>query len=238
MKNCRGIFITGTDTGVGKTFVAAGILKVMKSRGMSVCPMKPVESGCRLVNGKLRPPDALQLLKISGVREDLDIINPYRLRHALAPSVAAEMEGVHIDKKKILDCYRKLSGRHDTVIVEGAGGLMVPVYRDYLFSDMIEDFGLPLVIVARSGLGTINHTLLTLEAARNRGIEVAGVVFNDSEQRRRGAAEKTSPEVVRRLGETAILGTIPYSRSAKGDRRVQKAFENTTLNILSQLSPP
>ena len=105
----KGIFITGTDTGVGKTFIAVGLIKAMKKRGLNVCPMKPAESGCSVRKGELIPEDALKLISASGVTEPLDAINPYRLKHPLAPSVAAEIEGVKIDRKKILAAYKYLS---------------------------------------------------------------------------------------------------------------------------------
>jgi dethiobiotin synthetase len=235
MSSIKGIFITGTDTGVGKTFVAIGIMEAMKAAGIDVCPMKPVESGCRLKGGTLIPSDALRLLEASGTGEDIDLINPYRLRHPLAPSVAAVIEGVRIDRRKILSCFRKLAFRHEVLIVEGAGGLMVPVFREYMFSDMVVDLGLPLVVVARPSLGTINHTLLTLEAARSRGINVLGVIFSHTERRRSGIPEKTNPEVISRLGKTAILGSIPHSTGGKRDRRLQKAFEQITRKTLLRL---
>jgi dethiobiotin synthetase len=209
----KGIFITGTDTGVGKTFVAEGILRALKDMGYDVCPMKPVETGC---GGRLIPHDAMRLIQASGVKEPLDVINPYRFRLPVAPAVASEIEGVRIDRRRILSIYRELLNRYDLTLVEGAGGIMVPVYRDYLFLDLIKDLDAPVIIVTRPGLGTINHTLMTIEVARTRSIKVYGVIINYSEDIKRDTAVKTNPEVIRRLGRTRLIGVIPY---IKDDRR-------------------
>jgi len=222
----KGLFITGTDTGVGKTVVAEGLIRAIKAR-MSVCPMKPIESGCRLKKGELFPHDAVTLLKASGAYETLDAVNPYRLHNPLAPSVAAEIEGVKIEKKKIITAYKRLSGKYKITIVEGAGGIMVPLYKKYLFLDLAVDLGLPLLIVSRPGLGTINHTLLTIDAARNRGLDVAGIVFNYSEKRRKLLSERTNPEVIEKLGNVPVLGTIPYIKSP-AHRNNRKIFEQIT----------
>jgi dethiobiotin synthetase len=209
----KGIFITGTDTGVGKTFVACGLINAMKEKGFSVCPMKPVESGCRTSKGKLVPSDTNKLIRAAGVTEPIDLINPYRLKHPLAPSVAADIEGVKIDRRKILSAHNRLSKKYDMTVVEGAGGIMVPVYKKYLFLDLAKDLNIPVVVVSRPGLGTINHTLLTIEALRNKGLYISGVIINYSEKNRKGLSEKTNPEVIEKLGGITVLGSVPYSEN-------------------------
>lgn len=222
----KGIFITGTDTGVGKTFVAAGLISAFKRMGFSVCPMKPLETGCRVKKGRLVPEDALKLIEASNTKESLEIINPYRFRFPLAPAVAAELEGRRIDKKKILSSYNYLSGKYDITLIEGAGGIMVPVYpvrkkalsslsngvyKKYLFLDIVQELDIPLIIISRPTLGTINHTLLTIEAVRGRGIGVIGVIINYASKIKRGLAEKTNPDVIEKLGGVPVLGVVPYS---------------------------
>lgn len=214
----KGYFITGTDTGVGKTFVAEGLIRAFRDMGLNVCPMKPVESGCGIRNGQFFPHDAVRLLNVSETGEKLDAVNPYRLRNPLAPSVAADIEGIKIVKRKIVSAYKNLSKKYDILMVEGAGGIMVPIYKKYLFLDLAADLGLPLLIVSRPGLGTINHTLLTIDAARNRGLEIAGVVINYAQRYRRGSAEKTNPGVIEKLGEVPVLGTVPYTAGAESRR--------------------
>jgi dethiobiotin synthetase len=206
----KGMFITGTDTGVGKTYIATGIVKTLHSAGIDVGVMKPAETGCSLRSGKLVPSDAEALMRAAAVRDPLSLVNPYRFRAPVAPSVAAEIGRKRIDPEKILRSFRTLSQRHDTMIVEGAGGIMVPLTKGYLFLDLAEAMGLPVVIVARPGLGTINHTLLTIEALRVRRIMIAGVVFNDGLGRRTGLAESTSPAVIEELSGVPIIGSITY----------------------------
>ncbi len=211
----KGIFITGTDTGVGKTFVAEGLIRAVKAMGTHVCPMKPVESGCTMKRGELVPADAMALIKAAGVDESIDLVNPYRMKNPLAPSVAAEIEGVAIKKKNIISAFNCISKKYDMVIVEGAGGIMVPVFKKYLFLDLAFDLKLPVIIVARPGLGTINHTLLTINALRNKGLRVLGVIINYAEKNRTGLPEKTNPSCIEKLGEVPILGTIPHLGASK-----------------------
>ncbi len=206
----KGYFVTGTDTGVGKTFVAAGLIRAMKEQGINVCPMKPVETGCRVRRGQLVPEDTLKLIKASGTDEPIDTINPYRLRNPLAPSIAAGQEGVQIEKRKILNAFKKLAGKYDVIIAEGAGGIMVPLYGTYLFLDLIMDLGLPIIIIARPGLGTINHSLLTVEAARRKGIDVAGFIINHAVKIHRDISHKTNPDAISCLGRVPVIGNIPH----------------------------
>ena len=231
----KGLFITGTDTGVGKTFVSAGLIRAVKEMGIDVCPVKPVESGCRLGKGGLVPADALRLLGASGVDESLDMVNPYRLRHPLAPSVAAEIEGVVISRKKIFSACNRLSDRYDLIMVEGAGGLMTPVYKKYLFLDLAADLGLPVVIVSAAGLGTINHTLLTIEAARSRGLKIVAVVINHAVKARKGPAERTNPGVIAGLGRVEVAGIVPHCGDP-GTPRMMKIFSGIADKILSGIA--
>jgi dethiobiotin synthetase len=207
----KGIFITGTDTGVGKTFVAVGLLKAFKKMGFNICPMKPVETGCRIKGGKPIPQDTINLINASGINEPVDVINPYRLRHPLAPSVAAGLEGVSIRKRKILTAYNYLLNKYNITIVEGAGGIMVPVYKKYLVLDLIKDLNIPLIIVSRPSLGTINHTLLTIEIAKSKGINILGVIINYAVKTKTGLAEKTNPVIIEKLGGIPVLGIVPHS---------------------------
>ncbi len=209
----RGIFITGTDTGVGKTYVAAGIAAALRAQGANVGVMKPVETGCRLRSGRLIPADAVNLFRAAGSNDPIALINPYRLRKPLAPSVAARLEGKRILVSRIMHAYRTLLRRHDFMIIEGAGGIMVPLTRNYLFLDLARSIGLPVVIVARPGLGTINHTLLTIEVLRERGISTAGVVLNQTNKKRPGLAEETNPGVIEKITQVPVLGTVPYDAS-------------------------
>ncbi len=213
---CRGIFITGTDTGVGKTYVAAGIARHLHADGVDVGVMKPVETGCRRKNGKLVPSDAVVLTRAARVRDSLRTVNPYRFSKPLAPSAAAGLEGTLIRPERILSAFRLLCRKHDFVIVEGAGGIMVPLAGRYTYLDLVEELGLPVLIVAHPGLGTINHTLLTMEAMRSRKIAVAGVVFNYATSGKMGAAERTNPGVIQECSGMPITGVVRFGARDMG----------------------
>jgi len=217
----RGIFITGTDTGVGKTYVATALAGAFRSNGIDAGVMKPAETGCRSHKGELVPQDALRLIHAAGARDRLNLVNPYRFRKPLAPAVAAEIEKRRIDPAKIMTAYRLLVRRHDFMIVEGAGGIMVPLSRKYLYLDLAQAMKLPVLIVARPGLGTINHTLLTISALKQRKVHVAGIVINYALDQRPGPAERTSPSAIQDISRVAVLGTLTH-----GSRDVDRIIEH------------
>ncbi|MGE5174465.1 MAG: dethiobiotin synthase [Betaproteobacteria bacterium] len=206
----NGVFITGTDTGVGKTFVATGIAAYLKHSGVDVGVMKPAETGCSMRQGRSIPGDTVKLMKAAGVRDALDLVNPYRFRKPLAPSSAAKLAGKEIVPGRILHAFRILSSKHDFMIVEGAGGIMVPLWHKYTYLDLARTMGLPVIVVTRPSLGTINHTLLTVAALREKGLEIAGIVINYAQKRRAGLAENTSPSVIEEMSGVRILGIVPY----------------------------
>jgi len=206
----QGIFITGTDTNVGKTYVATGIAAALGCRGVDVGVMKPVETGCTRRAGRLVPRDALRLMKAAKVRDSIELVVPYRFRKPLAPSIAAEREGERINPARICDAFNILSKKHDFLIVEGAGGIMVPLTENYSYLDLAKALGLQVLIVARPGLGTINHTLLTIAALRQRRIAIAGVIINYAEDCKLGLAEKTNPAAIKKISGVRIAGIVSY----------------------------
>lgn len=208
MNNKSGIFITGTDTGVGKTVVAAGLAMVLKERGVKVGVMKPVATGCQNIGASLVSPDAVYLFE-AAQNEYAPLTSPVRFRHELAPSVAASLENKPVDVKRIQWAYQELHKHYDFVIVEGAGGLLVPITSHYYMANLARDLGLPLLIVARGSLGTINHTLLTVEAALVRGLEVRGVIFNRVPTVNYTLAEATNPKVIHEISGVTVLGSLP-----------------------------
>ncbi len=173
----HGLFITGTDTGVGKTIVTAALARALRLRGVQVGVMKPVTSGCLERNGELISEDAELLAWAAGIDVDEDVA-PYRLREPIVPVDAAKKDRVKIDFAHIKACYDRLQSRYDFVLVEGAGGLMVPLNGGFLIADLVNHLSLPLLVVARPGLGTINHSVLTCFSASQIGIDVKGVVVN------------------------------------------------------------
>jgi dethiobiotin synthetase len=204
-----GLFITGTDTGVGKTLVACGFAALFKSLGYKVGVMKPAETGCEEKDGKLFPRDASYLKEASGCGEALEKICPYRLRNPLAPSMAAEMEGIEIDISLLETLYGEISSVHDITLVEGAGGLLVPLLPHYTYADLASLLKIPLMVVAANRLGAINHLLLTLEHASCRGLRVLGYVLNHVESQPSLAAE-TNAKALTLLTSIPCLGELPH----------------------------
>lgn len=213
----NGIFITGTDTEIGKTVVAGGLAAALKAAGVDVGVMKPIASGGVEHKGCIVSEDALFLKYAAQVDDALDLINPICLRHPLAPSVAAEIEGVPIDFRQIDKAFAELCQRHEFIVVEGVGGIAVPICEEMLVTDMAQHFQFPLLIVARPNLGTINHTVLTVEFAKSYNLEICGIVLNASQEESKGLAEETNPKELERLTHLPILGTIPFDDRLQGD---------------------
>ena len=216
VKKGRGLFITGTDTGVGKTLIAAGIAKVFQRDGVDVTVMKPFSCG------DAGQSDVDYFVRKLGLKDPRELLNPFHCKYPLAPSVASRMAGQRIDVQKAVKAYRELSSRHELTIVEGVGGLLVPITNKVTVLDFIAMLKIPVIIVARSGLGTINHTALTVESLRRRKIEIAGIVMNGF--RDGGLAEKTNPKEILRLTDVPVIARVPWNR-----------HENTRVAALSSI---
>jgi dethiobiotin synthetase len=210
----RGVFVTGTGTEVGKTVVAAVLARAARAAGARVSVFKPAVSG--LEEYPLRHeawesaaelPDHALLRLSSGSAQSDDEIAPYRYAPAVSPHLAAEMEGETIDPDRLRGAALAAAEDCDTLVCEGVGGFLVPLTPGYLVRDLAGDLGLPVVIVASPGLGTINHTLLTIEAVRGAGLEVAAVVLNNWPGEP-GDLERSNLETVAALGSVAVE-TIP-----------------------------
>ena len=213
----KGLFIAGTDTGVGKTLVACGLATLLKNRGYKVGVMKPAETGCTEKSGQLFPQDAFYLQQASGCQAPLEKICPYSLRAPLAPGMAAAMEKVEIDLSLIASLYNEINSAHDVTLVEGAGGLLVPLLPRYCYANLARAMRLPLLAVAANRLGAINHLLLTLEHASCRGLRVLGYVLNQVASEHSLAA-KTNPAALRSLTSVPCLGEIPYIADLENKR--------------------
>ena len=208
----KGYFITGTDTGVGKTLVAGGLAALYKNKGLNVGVMKPVATGCKRVNNTLVSDDAVFLKLSAEVEDEYELINPVSLEQPLAPTVAAQLSNTKIDTDKINTAYDTLCERHEYMIVEGIGGLLVPIDEYYFVVDMAEEMELPLIVVCRPTLGTINHTLLTVSYARQHGLEVKGIIVNESTENCDAVVKNTNTEEIKRLTDLPIIGTIPFHK--------------------------
>jgi len=206
----RYYFITGTDTGVGKTHVTAALLTELRHQGVKAAAFKPIACG----PGGRNYAKIYRRLMQNEVA--LDVINPVYLRQPVAPMVAAKLEHREISLHKIRTAYRTLLAEYTVVLVEGAGGLMVPLQRDYFIADLARDLDIPVVIVSRLSLGTINHTTLTVRQAQATGLKVAGIILNDT-LGRRGLAERTNLQAVPDIARVPLLGVVAHG--AKPDVR-------------------
>lgn len=213
----RGYFVTGTDTGIGKTVVTAGLAANLRQKGINAGIMKPVQTGSKKIDGSLVSVDALFAVKVAGITDEMELVSPYCLEPPLAPRVAAGLAGITIDLLKIKRAYRELCTRHDFMLVEGAGGIMVPIVGRFLMADLIKMLNLPALIVAKPGLGTLNHTLLTVEYAKARGIDVAGIIINGLKDSEAGTAEKTNPGLIAELSGVPVMGIIPHDAGVDVD---------------------
>lgn len=203
----RGLFVTGTDTGVGKSVVAGAICAALVARGERVSAFKPAVTGLDEAPGDW-PHDHELLAQAAGGWQAGEAVAPYRYGPALSPHLAAEMAGETIEPAQLLEVAR--SAAPSTLVAEGVGGLMVPITPGYLVRDLAIDLGLALVVAARTGLGTINHTLLTVEAARAAGLRVAGIVMTPW-PREPQPIELSNRETIERLSGVAVSGLAPTS---------------------------
>lgn len=211
-KLVNGVFVTGTDTDCGKTTVAGGIARALLRKGFNVGVMKPVATWgdpCREpgIRQAWISEDALHLRQAAATSDALNLINPICFKAAMAPWPAAQVERKSINLDKIFSSYRELCQRHVYMVVEGAGGLLVPIKRDFFVSDMMVRMRLPAILVARPDLGTLNHTLLSIRLMKQMGIPLSGVVINN--YRGRDRAERSNPHVLRRILDRRII-VVPH----------------------------
>ena len=205
----HGIFVTGTDTGVGKTRVATALLRAFARRGLRAVGMKPVAAGCKRIDGVLVSEDVAALAAASNVNLPVDLINPYRFQPAIAPHLAAELAGERISLEQIRDAYVALAAGADRVVVEGAGGFLVPLNEREDFGDLARLLGLPVLLVVGMRLGCLNHALLTAEAVRRRGLQFAGWVANRLDATT-PAVEQNVQTLCKRL-DAPLLGVVPFA---------------------------
>ncbi|MBW2277404.1 MAG: dethiobiotin synthase [Deltaproteobacteria bacterium] len=215
------IFVSGTDTEVGKTVVTRGIVRALVRQGAQVAVAKPVESGAELVDGELVPADATALLEAARSDEPIAEVCAYRFPDPVSPHLAAARVGAEIDGAVILKLLEWRADGSPLSIAEGAGGLLVPLADDLLYADVVARSGYGLVIVAPNVLGTINATLLTVEAARSRGIDVVGVVLNQTP-----AAELGNAEAIAAHGRVPILGQFPTCADPDDDEALADLAEH------------
>ena len=211
----KGIFITGTDTDVGKTIVTAGLLNLLRSKGINAVPMKPVQTGCVLQNGEYSVPDLDFSISCSGLTytaEEYNLMSPYRYGPACSPHLAGRLTDDFPRIENIIDNLKKLEMRNDFIIIEGAGGIMVPLNDNDMMIDLMKATGYPVILAAHTGLGTINHTLLSIQVLRSAGIDIIGVIFNNTKPPSETSAfiREDNVKAIAEFGSVNVLGVIDY----------------------------
>lgn len=221
------IFITGTDTDVGKTTVTAGIAAVMQGLGYKIGVYKPVQSGSIKYGDKFLSPDTQF---VNFIDPNIMTKTSYNLINPVAPSLAASLEGIRINHEQISRDYLGLKKHCDFVLVEGAGGFLSPIYQNYLVRDIPKRLNLPILIVARPNLGTINHTLLTIEAAKSHKIEILGVIISKYPSQTDDISIKMAPQIIEELSGVKILGILPQIQNANGEEIASECLIDAVIN--------
>ncbi len=220
----RRFFVTGTDTGVGKTQVSASLLGLMAARGLEPFAFKPFESG---MDSLAAPADGLTLQRAAGGWQPMETVTLFRFHAPLAPGIAAKIERRKTSWRRVITVFHSFGKKAG--VVEGAGGLHVPLDASHDVIDAIDAFGLPVVVVARAGLGTINHTTLTLNALAERRLRVAAVVLVHSMKKADASTPHNRPELERRFPRVRFIGPVPFERSAS---RRREAFDGALASLV------
>lgn len=227
-----GLFITGTDTEIGKTFVSSLLIKLLAEGGLNVVGMKPIASGAKVIDGLLKNDDALSLIEASNVEVDYQSINPYVFEPAVSPHIAAEEAGIEIDLDEIKSCFDQLQKKSEAVVVEGVGGWYAPVSCHTTVADLAETLHLPIILVVGLRLGCLNHALLTAQAIRQSGLPVAGWIANYVEKDF-SSAEKNISTLKHFLNDFPYLGYVSYQTGSNSRTAQQHLNKQELMNSLS-----
>ncbi len=208
----KGVFISGTDTGVGKTLITGFLARYFNDKGRDIVTQKWIQTGCVKVSEDVKEHIKLSGIKFSCEGRTAGNISPYILSYPASPHLASRVDNVAIDKIKIMGSFNELVDIYDLVIVEGSGGVLVPFNeREYLI-DIVKEISLPVIIVAENRLGTINHTLLSVEAVRNRGVEILGIVFNNLSPGTDLLVAEDNLKIIESLSSVPVLGELSYHK--------------------------
>ena len=230
----KGFFITGTDTGVGKTIIAGALIKVLCHLGVKTGAMKPVETGCVREGEILLPSDGMFLKQMAQMQEPVTQVSPCCFESPLAPLPASELEKKSVSVVAIKKAFYSLYTNYDAVIVEGIGGLMVPLNTNYFVVDLAKEIGLPLIVVAKPGLGSINHVMLTVNYALKEGLQVAGIIMNYSLPPENSLAEETNPQLLKQICPAPLIGIFPYLKNRDEHVIEKTALKNLDLEVIKK----
>ncbi|SDY79744.1 dethiobiotin synthase [Thermoactinomyces sp. DSM 45892] len=217
----KGIFITATGTGIGKTVITAGLALALRDYGYDVGILKPVQSGHALDSPES---DGMVLKKLAQITAPIEEIVTYSFSEPVAPQLAAEIAAVEIDRMRILQHVEERKAKHDVVLVEGAGGLMVPIRHDYSVADLAKEIGWPLLIIANPLLGTVNHTVLTTFVARQMGLHPVGVILNGLRETDQDLSVEHNSRFIEQMAQIPVLGTVPWLEADLSSHMVRQVM--------------
>ena len=219
-------FITGTDTGVGKTSITAGLAGSMHKLGIDVGIMKPIATGYPNKTG-FKSSDVAKLVEAVSIKDPENLINPVFLSLPTSPFDATKLLGLSIDMPLIFEQFKKLLVLHKVLLVEGIGGIMTPITKNFFVADMIKQMGIDTIIVTRATIGTLNHTVMTCKMCKDYGIKIRGIVINNFDEKGT-AAEKNAPSTLYELTNIPILGTVPFIKDLNN---IETLIESVGKNI-------
>lgn len=227
----KSYFVTGTDTGVGKTVITASLARILRKKGIDVGIMKPIATGVD-GNSRFKSEDVAILHDSALTNDDENIINPIFLPKPVSPYDASKDLHIEIDIDVVFESYRRLLKLHQMVLVEGIGGIMTPIKRNFFVADLIKQMNLETIIVTRSALGTINHTVMTAEICKKYSIPVKGLVINNSYEKG-GLADKNAPSTLHEVTGLPILGIIPFVNDCQKPEMIADIVEkNMDINSI------
>ncbi len=222
----KAYFITGTDTGVGKTSITAGLAGSLRKIGMDVGVMKPIATGFPNKTG-FKSSDVAKLVDAASIKDPEDLINPVFLPLSTSPYDATKLLELSIDMPLIFEQFKKLLSMHEILLVEGIGGIMTPITKNFFVADMIKGMGIETIIVTRATIGTLNHTVMTCKMCKDFGIKIRGLVINSFDEKGT-PAEKNAPTTLYELTNVPILGIVPFIKDLN---KIEKMIEHVGKNI-------
>ena len=222
----KAYFITGTDTGVGKTSITSGLAGFMHKRGVNVGVMKPIATGYPQKTG-FKSSDVTKLVEATSIKDPEELINPIFLPLPTSPYDATKLLESSVDMPLIFEQFKKLLAMHDILLVEGIGGIMTPITKNFFVADMIKGMDIETIIVTRATIGTLNHTTMTCKMCKDYGIKIRGLVINNFDEKGT-PAEKNAPKTLYELTNVPILGTVPFIKDLN---KTEKMIEHVSKNI-------
>lgn len=222
----KAYFITGTDTGVGKTSIMAGLAGSIHKMGIDVGIMKPIATGYSQKSG-FKSGDVNKLVEAASIKDPEDLINPVFLPLPTSPYDATKLLELSIEMPLIFEQFKKLLSMHEILLVEGIGGIMTPITKNFFVADLIKGMNIETIIVTRATIGTLNHTVMTCKMCKDYGIKIRGLIINNFDEKGT-PSEKNAPKTLYELTNVPILGTIPFIKDLN---KIEKMVEHVSKNV-------